>query len=304
MPKPHRPSSPSVKRPPPLCPGAKISVVAPSGPFDDDVLRAGLSQLGRYQLSVPDDLWGRRDGFFAGGFDRRLQELQAALDDPSCAAILLARGGYGIAPLLPHLDWSGFDRASKWFVGFSDGTALHAELSAKGLMTLHAANATTLARATPDELEEVIAVLEGRDLQTFSELDVLSPGTAEGTLFGGNLTVLFAEAAAGRLRIPSGAVLFLEDVTETSYRVDRMLTSLFAGGHLSHLSGVLLGEFLDCSPGKFDVPTQDVLCRNLGALNIPVFSGVPSGHGACNRPLLLGASARMSSDDRRLDLRG
>lgn len=107
--------------------------------------------------------------------------------------------------------------------------------------------------------------------------------------------MLFSEAAAGRLHLPKGSVLFLEDVTETSYRIDRMLNSLIAAKVLERVGAIVLGSFTDCSPGKFNVPVDTVLHDNLSTLGIPVLSGVPSGHGVRNAPLPLGARAIVNS---------
>lgn len=285
---------PLMKCPPPLSVGDRILVVAPSGPFEADVLRQGLARLTQFEVAVPETLWGRRDGFFAGSDEVRLAELQSALDDPDAKAILVARGGYGLARLLPRLDFLAFEARPKWLIGFSDVTTLHVALAERGIVSLHGANGTTLARATDAEVDELSALLRGVKAQEFSDLRPIVPGRAAGPLFGGNLTVLFTEAASGRLRVPSGAILVLEDVTETSYRIDRMLTALIAGGHLENVSGVLLGDFVDCSAGRFDVPVAEVLLGRLSELGVPVFAGFPAGHGARNRPLLLGAHARLS----------
>ncbi|HSC89905.1 MAG TPA: hypothetical protein VLC09_21690, partial [Polyangiaceae bacterium] len=118
----------------------------------------------------------------------------------------------------------------------------------------------------------------------------------EGRLLGGNLTVLFAEAAAGRLALDPSTILVLEDVSETSYRVDRMLVALAQGGHLRSVQAVVLGDFTDCSPGKFDVPVEQTLLDCLRPLGVTVFDGLPIGHGARNRPLLHGAWAKLHTE--------
>lgn len=282
-----------MKRPPPLTAGDRISVVAPSGPFEETLLRRGLSRLSRFEVTVPGDLWGRREGFFAGADDLRLLELQKALNDPEVKAILVARGGYGLARLLPSLDLRPVENRPKWLIGFSDVTALHAAFSQRQIVSIHAPNGTTLANASDAEVDELHLLLGGAREQSFQALRSVMGGTAEGPLFGGNLTVLFAEAASGRLEVPPGSILLLEDVTETSYRIDRMLTALLAGGHLSNVAGILLGDFVDCSAGKFDVPVDDVLYSCLSSLGVPIVADFPVGHGPRNRPLLLGAWARI-----------
>lgn len=275
----------------PLAPGARIRVVAPSGPFDADLLARGVARLSeRYEVLLdvpPPEL---RDGYFAEGDEHRLARFQSALDAEDASAILLARGGYGLARLVPRLDFSRFLAAPRWFVGFSDGTVVHQALNSCGVASLHAPNGTTLANAAEEDLEALIAALEGRPalLRCTPAPEV----AVEGPLLGGNLTVLFAEAASGRLAPARGALVLLEDVSETSYRVDRMLTALRDRGFFDGARGVLLGDFTDCSPGKFEVPVERVL-EGLADLGIPVLRGLPVGHGDRNAPLVLGAWTRV-----------
>jgi muramoyltetrapeptide carboxypeptidase len=281
--------------PSPLEPGDRIAVVAPSGPFDPELLARGLVRLSDYELAGVEKLEKRPQGFFAASDDERLADLQSALDCPDARAIWIARGGYGIARLLPNLSFERFLDSPKWVVGFSDVTALHHRLQRLGIASLHASNGTSLASIDSEDEGLLRRALHGDFEASYDSLEVLREGYHEGTLWGGNLTVLFSEAVAGRLHLPQGTVLFLEDVTETSYRVDRMLDSLIAGRHLDRLGAVVLGSFTDCSPGKFNVPVTAVLRDNLRALGIPVLSGLPSGHGARNAPLPLGGRAIVDS---------
>ena len=282
--------------PPPLEPDALITIVAPSGPFDEDLLRLGVSRLEDFRCEWGEDTLKRRHGFLAGTDAQRLSELQAALDCPESGAVLVARGGYGLARLLDDLNFDGLKRYPKWVMGFSDATALHLSLLNQGLHSLHCANGTTLARSTPSDLSALRSILSGESRQEYSALEKIVGGRAQGRLFGGNLTVLFAEAASNRLHVPPGALLFLEDVTETSYRIDRMLTALRRAGHFRQISGILLGEFLDCSSGKFDVSTEQVLTDNLVNLRVPLLRGLGVGHGERNAPLIFGAQGSMNAD--------
>jgi muramoyltetrapeptide carboxypeptidase len=125
----------------------------------------------------------------------------------------------------------------------------------------------------------------------FRGLSAWQSGTAAGPLFGGNLAVLHSCAAAGRLLIPEGSVLLLEDVGERPYRVDRMLTDLRAAGHFANVSAVVVGDFLDCAPGPDGRRVEQVLHERLTGLGIPVLAGFPIGHGARNDPVTLGAHA-------------
>lgn len=283
--------------PPPLRPGARLQVVAPSSPFEAAALHRGIAWLEeRYQVTCTPDLFERRQGFLAGSDEQRLAELQAAFDAPDTQALVCVRGGYGLTRLLGALDWTEFSRRPRWIVGFSDVTALHCAAVSRGFATLHAPNVTSLADADDEARARWIAALESPESpRAWSALDSWQPGTAEGPLFGGNLTLLFTLAASGQLRVPNGALLVLEDVSEASYRIDRMLTALEAGGYLQMASAIILGDFTDCSPGKYEVPVERVLHERLRRLGVPLVAGFPLGHGVNNHPLPLGRRARLEA---------
>jgi muramoyltetrapeptide carboxypeptidase len=265
-----------------------VAVVAPSGPFDRELVAAGIRLLeSRYRVSLDPGLF-EREGFLAGSDERRLAELDRALRDPDLSAIITARGGYGLLRIAHRVDWSVLRRFPKWLVGFSDATTLHLEADRVGVASLHADNVGGLGRGGERAFESVRAALESTASgRAHTGLRAITPGAARGVLVGGNLTLVASAAAAGRLALPDGAVLLLEDVTEAAYRVDRMLTALMVGGHLGRIGGVVLGDFTDCPPSS-GVETQAVLAERLGMLRIPVASGLPVGHGAVNEPIALG----------------
>jgi len=268
-----------MRRPELAPPGSLVHIVAPSGPFDEILLRRGMAALGDYDFFHEPTMVGRQTGFLAGDDQSRLLELQRALDSTEARVVWLARGGYGLGRIAHRLDWSAFAVRPKWIVGFSDGTVLHQACLSHAITSLHGPNVTSLADASPDDVASLRAALGGAPASVTRDLGCLAPGRAEGPLVGGNLTVLCTLAAAGQLALPKGAILFLEDVDETSYRVDRMLTALLLGGHLSQVCGIVLGQFTNCRPGRFDVPVEDVLARTLTPLGLPVVDGFPSGHG-------------------------
>lgn len=281
--------------PPSLKEGDLVAIVAPSSPFDEERYRLGEAWLReRYRLRVRDDLCARK-GYLAGDDDRRFAELHDAMTDPEVRAIVAARGGYGATRIVSRLDFQAFSRAPKWIVGFSDVTALHVEASRVGVASMHAAMVASLggdASLRPAWLD----ALEGRPLADFTPLDGLETvvaGEAVGRAFGGNLALLEACAAAGRLVVPEGAVVFLEDCTERPYRVDRMLTSILVGGHFARAAAFVLGDFTDCNPGPDRVTVDDVLRERLGTLGVPVVRGAPFGHGKRNAPIVLGGEVRV-----------
>jgi muramoyltetrapeptide carboxypeptidase len=240
-----------------------------------------------------------RSGYLAGDDARRSAELAHAMLDPAVEAIVCARGGYGAMRILDGLPWDAFTARPKWIAGFSDITALHLEAAAHGVCTLHAMNVTGLGRTiTAAERLSFLDALEGRRPSSWTGLQVVhvggsKPPSARGPLVGGNLALVVSMAAAGRLVVPEGAIVMLEDVTERPYRVDRMLTSLLLGRQLRRASAVVLGSFTQCEPGGDGVTVSEVLRERTESLGIPVLSGAPFGHGAPNHPFVLGATATL-----------
>jgi muramoyltetrapeptide carboxypeptidase len=281
--------------PPPLVPGARVAVIAPSSPFDRALVMRGMSFLAeRYRLSFDRDLFERK-GFLAGSDERRLTELDARLRDPDLGAILVARGGYGLGRIAHQADWAALRRAPKWLVGFSDATVLHGEALTVGVASLHAHNTAGLGRGDTERRDRLCDVLEHPERpRTIGGLETWVPGTARGPLVGGNLTVLFTCLASGRLRLPPGALLMLEDVTEQTYRVDRMLTAFRVSGALDRIAGIVIGDFTDCPPSH-GVTVREVLEERLRSLGVPVAAGLPLGHDLENVPFVLGLSATLDA---------
>ncbi len=281
--------------PPPLRPGDRIAVVAPSSPFPRADFWPGLAWLrDRYTIVARATLLARA-GFLAGEDDARARVLAEAMTLPEVKAIVVARGGYGATRIVDRLPWDLLARVPKWIVGFSDVTALHAEATARGVASVHAPNVTGLSALDPwsracwlRSVERPRAPVEWRDLS------VLHGGGATGPLVGGNLALVEAMASAGRWHPPKGAILALEDVSERPYRLDRMLTSLRLGGHLARVAGIVLGEFARCDPGPDGVCAATVLAERTNGLGVPVLAGAPFGHGARNDAFVLGARARIA----------
>jgi muramoyltetrapeptide carboxypeptidase len=283
--------------PPPLRPGATVRVIAPASPFDRTLALCGVAFLGqRYRVELDWRIF-ERDGFLAGPDERREEELQSAVRAPHVAAIVAARGGYGITRIASGVDFSVLRQSPKWLIGFSDVTALHVEAQAVGVASLHAHHAAGLGRGDAHARARWLAALEQPlAARTLRGKSLHAGGCVRGPLVGGNLTVLFTCAVTGRLRIPPGAILALEDVTEASYRIDRMLSALRLGGHLRGVAGVALGGFTDCSPGVHGVSVEHVLARELDALGVPAVAGLPFGHDLPNEPLLLGVEAELDAE--------
>jgi muramoyltetrapeptide carboxypeptidase len=274
--------------------GSVVRVVAPAGVAAPTLTWRALGFLAeRYRLRYDRGIFAA-SGYLAGDDERRRRELGAALAEPEVAAVVCVRGGYGTLRLVADIDWSLLRRHPRWLVGFSDFTALHVEAARQRVASLHAANAIALGLGDALLRDDFITALETpRAARAHEGLTTWVEGEARGRLCGGNLTVLAACAAAGRLLVPDGAVLFIEDVGEQAFRLDRVLTSLIVGGHLARLAAVVVGELCDCRGAN--PSAAEVVAERLVGLGIPVVSGLPVGHGRHNAPLTFGAVAHVEA---------
>ena len=292
-------SSSSLIRPVPLRPGDVVRVVAPSGPVDPEVLERGLEVLrDEFGLAVrirPDVT--ARHGYLAGDDARRLEEWQEAAADPEARAVFCARGGYGAMRLLQRIDPAPWLRSPRWLVGFSDATALHAVLNAAGLVTLHGPLVTTLGRATPEAKAHLKALLFGAPAAAGATglapgagavaTGVVRSGRATGRLLGGSLTILAHLAGTPFMPRLAGAVLFLEDVAEKPYRLDRYLTQLRLAGALDGVRAVCVGQLTGCDADGGS--GAEVVRQLVAELGVPAIDGLPCGHEPHNLALPLGA---------------
>lgn len=280
----------------PLRPGDRVAVVSPSSPSDPELLAAGIARWAEHCSISNDSDPFARNGFLAGDDGLRGASLLAALRDRSVRAVLAARGGHGATRLLER-DGEALIEAlredPKPAVGFSDVTALHALWSLAGVRSVHGPMVAAVGGGA--SLDELLGVLRGAVPEAWTGLEVWRGGEARGVARGGNLAVLVALLGTPYFPALEGSVLFLEDVGEAPYRLDRMLTSLRLSGALRGLCGVVLGEFSRCSPNADGVTADEVLRERLGDLGVPVLARAPFGHGALHRPWVQGATVRITA---------
>jgi len=286
-------SRPASIRPPALVEGDIIGIVAPASNVDPTALAAACASLKRlgYTPDYLDSIF-EKDLYFAGSVQRRVAELEHMFTNPAVRAVLCARGGYGANYLLPHLDVNKILANPKPFIGYSDNTCLLTWFADHGMATFHGPMAAKdFASAQGVDVDWWKAVL-GSDAtleRTFAagELQVVSPGTAEGILYGGCLSILVSSLGTPYEIQTEGSILFLEDLNEKPYRIDRMLMQLKTAGKFRGVRGVIFGEMLDCTqPNGQDYSLQEVIARVLGGLNIPIVSGFSSGHVRGNNRVL------------------
>jgi muramoyltetrapeptide carboxypeptidase len=304
--------------------GDTISVIAPAGPVVRERIEKAFEYLRSrgYRIKTHGDVFRSR-GYLAGDDSTRAGELMAAFADPESTAVWCARGGYGVVRLLDRLDFELLERHPKVFIGFSDITALHLALQNRtGLVTFHGPNlqdgfgaADGMSPTTEAALWRTIAAdrqnSTGMQLETYAEsgvgdvtLRTIVPGIANGRLTGGNLSVL-----AGLMGSPyeidtAGRILFLEDVDEPVYRVDRYLAQLALAGKLQAAAGIVLGGFtFDGSPAPgAEAAMVELVDEYFGQLAVPVLAGLPAGHQRENWVLPINALVEVNADARRVSV--
>lgn len=292
-------------------------MVAPSAaPNDPERIRFAIDTVESLGFKVkPGAHLFARDGYLAGSDAARADDLNAMFADDGVDAIWCVRGGYGASRILPALDYALMQRKPKALIGYSDITALHMAIHRHaGLVTFH--GPVAFRAFTPYSLGEIKRVLwtpqtpvrlggpppfpraEGW-LDGENRVATLVPGKARGRLLGGNLCLMSHLCGTPYFPDLHGAILFLEDVEEAYYRIDRMLTQLWLSGALAGVAGVAFGKFTNCNPSQFFLqnrPLEDILAERGRALGVPTISGIMVGHIEDQTTLPVGCLAELDAD--------
>ena len=287
---------------------ATIGLIAPAGPAALDVEKAGQWMRARgYELRIFPGVY-ERDGYLAGSDDVRLRDLHAAFANPDIDAIFCLRGGYGTPRLLDRLDFDLLRANPKPFVGYSDMTALHLAINRYvGFVTFHGPmlNADLLGDKQPPTESSLFNMLRGQvgagsvlAHPVAYPLTTIEPGIACGRLLGGNLSMIAAMMGTSYEIDAEGIILFIEDVNEPIYRIDRLLTHLRLTGKLAQVAGVLVGDVA----GVDSTGLERLLKQTFEPLCIPVLSGWRSGHCDPNVTLPMGARVRLDAGEQRVVL--
>lgn len=306
--------APILTRPPRLREGDLIGLINPSGAIYErqpyELTHDALKALGFRTKEAPN--LRARYGHMAGTPQQRADDIHALFADPAVAGVLAVTGGSGANRVLPLLDYALIGRYPKFLGGFSDLTALISAVHVKtGLVTFHSPlGRSEWNRFSIEHFKAVVmqgaahtlrnTLVPGDDLvASEGRITTLRGGTAQGPLLGGNLAVLTSLAGTPYMPSLDGAILFLEDVNEYVYRVDRMLSTLMLSGALARVKGVVLGGFTGCAPseGSFGSLTLDeVFDDYFGPLNVPVYRGAQFGHVKRKFTLPLGVMAEVDAD--------
>ena len=278
----------SQRLPAALKPGDRVAIVSPASPFAREEFDAGVVEITRlgYVPVYDDSVFARDAGYLSGTAELRADAFMRYWADPGVAALIAARGGFGSVHLLPFLDRDHLAANPKLFIAYSDNTSLLSFLTCPcGMTALHGPMIERrLSRGAPgyDESSFVSLLQGGRGLELAPDgLQVLRDGDASGRLFGGTLTQLVSSLGTPyAFDPPSGCILFIEDVNERPYKLDRMLTQLALSGILSRAVALVFGEMRGCEEAGDGVTARDVIQRLTRDFPGPIVLGFPSGHTA------------------------
>ncbi len=280
-----------------LCQGDTVALVATARKNILPNLQPAIELLESWGLkAVIGQSIGLDNHQLAGTDAQRAADLQAQLENPEVKAIWCVRGGYGTVRMIDLVDFSVLAKQPKWIVGFSDVTVLHAHLHQLGLASIHGLMPVNVEKASPDALESLRKILFNEPLHY--ELPFQSEnqlGTATGELIGGNLSILYSLMGSASQLDGDGKILFIEDLDEYLYHLDRMCMGLKRSGLFAQLSGVIVGTFSQMHDNEipWGKSAYEILAEHLSPLNIPIAYHFPAGHIHDNRALAFGKKARL-----------
>ncbi len=277
----------------------KIGLVSTARKISEGELQPAINLLKSWGLDpvVSPEIY-EIENQFAGSDAKRTKAFQRFLEDEEIKAILCVRGGYGSVRIIDQIDFSALEKNPKWIVGYSDVSVFHLHCAAQiGIPTLHATMPINFASNSDSALVSLRKALFGEDL----EYEVPShpfniKGSCQGELIGGNLSIVYSVLGSPSMPPTSGKILFLEDLDEYLYHIDRMMYNLKRNGVLDDLSGILVGGMTDMNDNAvpFGETAEEIITRHVQDLGIPVAFGFPAGHLDDNRTLIMGQEATLT----------
>lgn len=283
--------------PPYLKPGDKVGIVSTAKRCEPHEINDGLALLISWGLEpVLGHNIFESNGFLAGTDAQRLADLQLMLDDASIKAIFFTKGGYGTLRIIDTIDWTTFKESPKWLVGYSDITLLHCHVHNFGIQSLHSVMLQGISKSNKISSDSIRIALFGESLSYSipAHTENRISDIIEGTVIGGNLSILYAVLGSESDIDTTGKILFIEDIDEYLYHYDRMLISLKRAGKLSNLKAVIVGTMLDIKESTIPFGRSDKEIT-LEHFDCPVYFDFPSGHTEDNRALIMGRNIRIAS---------
>ena len=291
-----------MRKPPSLESGMRVGLVSTARSISSKELEPAVKIIQAWGLEpVLGKSIGVWEDQFAGTDELRVRDLQTMLDDDGIRAIFFARGGYGTARIVDHIDFKTFTEKPKWLVGYSDITVLHSHIQRKlEIQTLHGSMPIDFEGNTPGAINSIKTILFGEYPDYAANPHRLNRfGKNTGTLCGGNLSVLYSINGTPSEVSTEGKILLLEDLDEYLYHVDRMMVSFKRGAKLSKLAGLIVGAMTEMNDNQipFGKTAEEIVAEHTMTFDYPVCFGFPAGHAPDNRALILGAEVVLEVGD-------
>ena len=287
--------------------GDTIGIVSTARKISKEELNPALQLLDSWGLkAVLGKTIGAEENQFAGSDDLRATDFQQMLDDPKIKAIWCARGGYGTVRIIDKLDFSSFKKNPKWIVGYSDVTVLHSHIHNLGVETLHGQMCLEIENKTAETAESIRKVLFGEDynieIENTNSQDSLR--ILKGELIGGNLSVLYSLCGSASEMDTNGKILFIEDLDEMLYHIDRMMMNLKRSGYLKNLKALIIGGMTEMKDNKvyFGKTAEEIILGLVKEYGYPVILNFPVGHIKDNRALILGRKVELKISENKITL--
>ena len=296
-----------MKQIPFLCQGSKIGIVAPARKVVPDEMQYAINWLKEQGFEpIYDERLFAEHHIFAGDDDFRAAVFQEYLDNEQIEAIWFARGGYGSIRIIDQLDFTNFLQHPKWVIGFSDTTVIHGKLNRLGFPCLHASMPFFFANKTQEAKQSLLDALLGKPLHyVFPAYELNRIGQMEGEIVGGNLSVLHSMIGSNTFPNVEGKILFIEEVDEYIYHVDRMMHALKRAGKLEHLKGLIVGGLTQIHDNShpFGMTVEEVIAEAVAGYDYPLCFSFPAGHLDDNRALVLGKEISVEITEKKTSTR-
>jgi muramoyltetrapeptide carboxypeptidase len=288
---------PDISKPKALQPGDLVMIIAPAKAIESSHVYYAkeLFESKGYKVQVSEHCLGNHH-YFSGTDAQRTSDLQKAIDNPEVKAIICARGGYGCVRIVDRVQWAGIIREPKWMVGFSDVTVFHQRMQRYGIESLHATMPLNYQENSSESLDSLFKVLQGEPYSVSSPTNQNNkPGLATGKLIGGNLSILFSLLSTDDRPYYSDCILYIEDLSEQLYHIDRIFHTLRKSGILEIISGLVVGGMTDMKDTAipFGKNLEEIILEHLEYRKIPICFNFPAGHIPDNQALILGRQCNL-----------
>lgn len=290
-----------MRRPNNLKKGDLIYIVSPAKSIDPESIYFAIKLVESWGFTAEcaEHTLGKHNYFSGNDFDR-ISDFQLAIDHKDAKAILCARGGYGCVRIVDELNWSNFEQSPKWLIGFSDITVLHHRAQRLSIMSMHATMPLNFQMNSKEALETFRSALTGESFSIEAPLSSMNnTGIARGPLVGGNLSIIYSLLGTTDAYDFRGSILFIEDLSEQLYHIDRMLFALQKAGVFDEIKALVIGgmtDLQDTTP-SFGMTYEDAILEKVKDNNVPICFNFPTGHIEDNRAMIIGAMVELEVNE-------